>query len=44
MAMIRMRNTNKRLTQEQEVKRFLDEQGVLYEHWDIEKLPNDPMR
>ncbi|MCP3742637.1 acireductone dioxygenase [Rossellomorea sp. BNER] len=41
MATIRMRNTNKRLTQEQEVKRFLDEQGVLYEHWNIEKLPND---
>lgn len=41
MATIRMRNTNKRLTQEQEVKRFLDEQGVLYEQWDIDKLPND---
>ncbi len=41
MATIRIRNTNKRLTKEQEVKRFLDEQGVLYEHWDIEKLPNE---
>lgn len=39
MATIRMRNTNRRLTQEQEVKRFLDEQGVLYEHWDMKKLP-----
>jgi 1,2-dihydroxy-3-keto-5-methylthiopentene dioxygenase len=41
MANIRIRNTNKRLTEEQEVKRFLDEQGVLYEHWDMEKLPDD---
>jgi 1,2-dihydroxy-3-keto-5-methylthiopentene dioxygenase len=40
MANIRMRNTNERLTQEQEVKRFLNEQGVLYEHWNMEKLPN----
>jgi 1,2-dihydroxy-3-keto-5-methylthiopentene dioxygenase len=41
MANIRMRNTNERLTQEQEVRRFLNEQGVLYEHWDMEKLPID---
>jgi 1,2-dihydroxy-3-keto-5-methylthiopentene dioxygenase len=41
MANIRMRNTNKRLTEEHEVKRFLDGQGVLYEHWDMEKLPDD---
>jgi 1,2-dihydroxy-3-keto-5-methylthiopentene dioxygenase len=41
MATIRVRNTNERFTQEQEVKRFLDEQGVLYEHWDMEKLPNE---
>jgi 1,2-dihydroxy-3-keto-5-methylthiopentene dioxygenase len=41
MATIRMRNTNERLTQEHEVKTFLDEQGVLYEHWDVEKLPED---
>lgn len=41
MANIRIRNTNKRLTEEQEVKRFLEEQGVLYEHWQMEKLPNE---
>ncbi|MGM0876314.1 MAG: acireductone dioxygenase [Bacillota bacterium] len=41
MSTIRMRNANKRLTQEQEVKRFLDKQGVLYEHWDMEELPNN---
>ena len=41
MAKIRIRNTNKRLTEEQEVKLFLADQGVLYEHWDTEKLPDD---
>jgi 1,2-dihydroxy-3-keto-5-methylthiopentene dioxygenase len=41
MATIRIRNTNERLIQEQEVKGFLDEQGVLYEHWDMEKLPEE---
>jgi 1,2-dihydroxy-3-keto-5-methylthiopentene dioxygenase len=41
MATIRMRNTNKRLTQDHEVRQFLDEQGVLYEHWDINKLDHD---
>ena len=41
MASIKIRNTNERLTGEQEVKNFLDNQGVLYEHWNMEKLPND---
>lgn len=39
MAKIRIRNTNIRLEGEQEVAQFLSEQGVLYEHWDAEKLP-----
>lgn len=41
MANIRIRNTNIRLTEEQEVKQFLDDHGVLYEHWDMAKLPDD---
>jgi 1,2-dihydroxy-3-keto-5-methylthiopentene dioxygenase len=40
MANIRIRNTNKRLTKEQEVTSFLDKHGVLYEHWDMDKLSN----
>ncbi|PLT33159.1 acireductone dioxygenase [Bacillus sp. V5-8f] len=39
MATILLRNTNTRLSEEQEVKQFLDKQGVLYEHWDMDKLP-----
>jgi 1,2-dihydroxy-3-keto-5-methylthiopentene dioxygenase len=38
MANIRIRNTNERLTNEQEVTSFLDKHGVLYEHWDMDKL------
>ncbi|MFB3169361.1 cupin domain-containing protein [Neobacillus sp. 179-C4.2 HS] len=40
MANIRIRNTNKRLTKEQAVTSFLDKHGVLYEHWDMDKLSN----
>jgi 1,2-dihydroxy-3-keto-5-methylthiopentene dioxygenase len=40
MANIRIRNTNIRLTKEQEVTSFLDKHGVLYEHWDMDKLPD----
>jgi len=40
MANIRIRNTNERLTKEQEVTSFLDKHDVLYEHWDMDKLPN----
>ncbi|MGG1575414.1 cupin domain-containing protein [Fictibacillus sp. NRS-1165] len=41
MANIRIRNTNERLTTEESVREFLEAQGVLYEHWDPEKLPED---
>lgn len=39
MAEIRIRNTNERITGEENVKAFLDRQEVLYEHWDAGKLP-----
>src|SRR4051812_9208394 len=39
MAQIRIRNSGERLQTEQEVRAFLEEQGVLYEHWSTEKLP-----
>jgi 1,2-dihydroxy-3-keto-5-methylthiopentene dioxygenase len=41
MAEIRIRNTNERIKGEENVKAFLDRQEVLYEHWDINKLPED---
>ncbi|QAY66047.1 1,2-dihydroxy-3-keto-5-methylthiopentene dioxygenase [Paenibacillus protaetiae] len=39
MAQIRIRNTNERIENEADVKAFLDQQEVLYEHWDMSKLP-----
>jgi len=39
MAEIRIRNTNERISGEENVKAFLDSQEVLYEHWDASKLP-----
>ncbi|MEK4876106.1 cupin domain-containing protein [Bacillus sp. FSL W8-0102] len=39
MATIRLHETNERFTKEEEVIQFLDEQGVIYEKWDITKLP-----
>lgn len=39
MAQIRIRNTNERIENEQEVLSFLQNQNVLYEHWDMSKLP-----
>lgn len=39
MAQIRIRNTGERLTEEKKVRAFLKEQGVLYEHWSTDKLP-----
>lgn len=39
MAEIRVRNTNERITGEQNVRAFLDKQDVLYEHWNADKLP-----
>jgi 1,2-dihydroxy-3-keto-5-methylthiopentene dioxygenase len=40
MAEIRIRNTNDRISGEQNVKAFLDKQEVLYEHWNASKLPD----
>jgi len=39
MAEIRIRNTNERISGEEEVRSFLTKQNVLYEHWDMSKLP-----
>ena len=39
MATIRIRNTGQRIEGEEQVRSFLDSQGVLYEHWDPGKLP-----
>lgn len=39
MAQVRIRNTNERISGEDKVRSFLDGQGVLYEHWDPNKLP-----
>ncbi|MCM3339936.1 cupin domain-containing protein [Paenibacillus sp. MER TA 81-3] len=38
MAQIRIRNTNELITGEENVRSFLTVQGVLYEHWDRNKL------
>jgi 1,2-dihydroxy-3-keto-5-methylthiopentene dioxygenase len=38
MAKIRIRNNNVRLDRNDEVTKFLSEQGVLYEHWNVDKL------
>ncbi|TFE24903.1 cupin domain-containing protein [Cohnella luojiensis] len=39
MAQIRIRNTNERIENEDQVLAFLTKQNVLYEHWDKSKLP-----
>ncbi len=40
MATIYIHNEeNTLLENEQEVRAYLEQQGVIYEHWDIEKLP-----
>ncbi|MBG9792666.1 acireductone dioxygenase [Paenibacillus dendritiformis] len=38
MAEIRIRNTNEKITGEENVRNFLEGQGVLYEHWNPNKL------
>jgi 1,2-dihydroxy-3-keto-5-methylthiopentene dioxygenase len=43
MAQIRIRNTNERISAEDQVKAFLDNQEVVYEHWDMNKLA-EPLR
>jgi hypothetical protein len=39
MAKIRIRNTNERISGEENVRAFLEQQEVLYEHWSPAKLP-----
>lgn len=39
MAEIRIRNTNERISGEEKVRAFLEQQEVLYEHWNPAKLP-----
>jgi 1,2-dihydroxy-3-keto-5-methylthiopentene dioxygenase len=39
MAEIRIRNTNERISGEENVKSFLEGQEVLYRHWDANKMP-----
>jgi 1,2-dihydroxy-3-keto-5-methylthiopentene dioxygenase len=39
MAEIRIRNTNERISGEDNVAAFLNKQEVVYEHWDTNKLP-----
>ncbi|MEW9701919.1 acireductone dioxygenase [Paenibacillus sp. SI8] len=41
MATIVLRKTKDRITGEENVYQFLDSQGVLYEHWDTRKLPEE---
>jgi 1,2-dihydroxy-3-keto-5-methylthiopentene dioxygenase len=39
MASIKIRNTGERIEGHENVGAFLKDQGVLYEHWNISKLP-----
>lgn len=39
MAEVRIRNTNERISGQENVQAFLEKFGVLYEHWDTSKLP-----
>lgn len=41
MASIRIRSTGERVEGQQQVASFLEKQGVLYEHWDVLKLPEE---
>ncbi|UOK59290.1 cupin domain-containing protein [Bacillus sp. CMF21] len=43
MATIRLQETNERIADQKAVAAFLESQEVIYEHWDIEKLP-EPLR
>ncbi|OQM44209.1 acireductone dioxygenase [Anoxybacillus sp. UARK-01] len=40
MAVIKIRNTGEWIKGHENVGSFLEKQGVLYEHWEISKLPN----
>ncbi len=39
MAIIKIQGTNETIEAQNEVAAFLEQQEVVYEHWDIEKLP-----
>jgi 1,2-dihydroxy-3-keto-5-methylthiopentene dioxygenase len=39
MAVIKIRNTNEVIEGHENVSSFLEKQGVLYEHWEMSKLP-----
>lgn len=39
MAIIKIQGTNETIEAQNEVAAFLENQEVIYEHWDIEKLP-----
>lgn len=41
MAEVRIRNTDERISGEENVRAFLESQEVLYEHWDANKLPQE---
>lgn len=41
MAEVRIRNTNERITGRENVQTFLENHGVLYEHWDTSKLATE---
>lgn len=40
MAVIKVRNTGEVISGEENVRSFLEKQGVLYEHWNTDKLPS----
>ncbi|WP_075617721.1 1,2-dihydroxy-3-keto-5-methylthiopentene dioxygenase [Paenisporosarcina indica] len=41
MAIIKIQGTNEVIESQNEVAVFLEQQEVIYEHWDIEKLPEN---
>ncbi|MBO2943041.1 cupin domain-containing protein [Paenibacillus sp. F411] len=41
MAEIVIRNTNERISGEENVRQFLNSQEVVYEHWNMDKLPQE---
>ena len=41
MAIIKIQETNETIEAQKEVAAFLESQEVIYEHWDINKLPEN---
>lgn len=41
MAYIIKQNTQEKIEDQQEIKRFLDDNEVIYEHWDTARLPEE---